>query len=241
MSEKFNTDMGKEPKSGFLAWLDNFWYHYKWHSIISLFLVFTISVCTLQMCSKESYDIHILYAGSHAFSRQSVDGDVPEYYKTKSTVSRFASDFDGNGEVNVSLRDLFLPTTEQMKDLGESEYQRAYEDRTNITTIMASSDYFLMFLSPEVYESYKDERRFMNIAVLCPELPESAFYGEGGMALKLSSLDASDVSGLSSLPSDTVICLRSTNFSSHLNKKSNKEAYERAEKTLLKLIEYSAQ
>ena len=28
---------------------ENFWYHYKWHSIVALFLVITLVICALQL------------------------------------------------------------------------------------------------------------------------------------------------------------------------------------------------
>ena len=239
MDEKFNTGEVCAAKSGFLTWLDNFWYHYKWHSIIALFLVFAITTCTLQMCSRESYDIQILYAGNHALSRQSTDADTPEYYKAKNTLSRFVSDYDKNGEVNVSLRDLFIPDEEQMKDLTEAEYSRAFEDRTNLAPIMLSSEYFLCFLSPDIYEYYKNEERLANISEFAPEGISVEYYDGTGMAVRLSSCPFYELGGFSTLPPDTLICLRSLNFSNHLNKDSNEAAYKAARETLIKILSFS--
>ena len=50
-------------RSPFLKKLDNFFYHYKWHTVAALFLAIVIIVCSLQTCSKESYDVEIMYAG----------------------------------------------------------------------------------------------------------------------------------------------------------------------------------
>ena len=239
MDEKLNTGEAYPSKKGFLAWLDNFWYHYKWHSIVALFLVFTVTVCTLQMCQKESYDIYILYAGNHAYSRQSADADTPEYIKAKSTLSRFVSDYDENGEINVSLRDLFIPKDEDMSDLTESEYSRAYEDRTSLSTLMVSGEHFLCFLAPEIYEYYKDSGRLADIRTIVPGDLNVEYYDESGKAISLSSTAFSTLAGFSDLPSDTVICLRSTGLSTHLDKKSNQEAFDRAKETLLKILKFS--
>lgn len=239
MDEKLNTGNTSRDKKRFFVWLDNFWYHYKWHSLIALFLVFTVTVCTLQMCSKESYDIHILYAGSHAFSRQSTDGDTPEYVKAKRTLSNFVSDYDGNGEVNISFRDLFVPDNDKMSELSEAQYSRAFEDRNNLGTLMVSGNHYLCFISAEVYENYKDTGRLVNIKALLPNMTNLKYYDDTGMAIRLSNTDFASLSGFSSLPSDTLICLRSVNFSTHLNKKSNQKAYLRAEETLIKILSYS--
>ena len=239
MDEKLNTDEIVYKKRGFLAWLDNFWYHYKWHSLIALFLVFTVTVCTLQMCDKESYDVQILYAGSHAFSRQSENADTPEYVKAKTSLSKFARDYDGNGEVNISFRDLFVPDSDKMSDLAESEYSRAYEDRTNLGTLMVSGDHYLCFLSGEVYENYKGTGRLMNLRAMYGENSDIQYYDDTGEAILLSSTDFSSLSGFSELPEDTLICLRSTNFSTHLNKKANQKAHDRAKETLDGILNYS--
>ena len=58
-------DRKKERKHGKIyKWFDNFWYHHKWKTIICLFLVVTILVCTLQMCRREEKgDISVMLAG----------------------------------------------------------------------------------------------------------------------------------------------------------------------------------
>ena len=240
MEEKLNTGDTIAPKNGFFAWLDNFWYHYKWHSLISLFLVFMITVCTLQMCSKESYDIQILYAGPHSFSRQSVDADTPEYLKARQSLARFSSDYDDDGAVKVSFRDLFVPDNDSMGDLAESEYSRAYEDRTNLGTLMVSGNHYLCFISSEVYENYKGTGRFVNLKALVGDDADVEYFDDTGEGIYLSSTDFSSLSGFSDLPEGTLIVLRSTNFSTHLNKRSNEETYKKAEETLLKILKYSA-
>lgn len=239
MEEKINTGEDVRVKAGFLAWLDNFWYHYKWHSLIALFLVFTVTVCTLQMCEKESYDIQILYAGPHAFSRQSENADTPEYVKARQSLARFSADYDGDGKVKVSFRDLFVPDKDSMSDLTESEYSRAYEDRTNLGTLMVSGEHYLCFVSPEVYENYKGTGRLMNLKALVGENTSLQYYDDTCEGIYLSSADFSSLSGFSELPEDTLIVLRSVNFSTHLNKKSNQKTYGKAKETLLKILSYS--
>ena len=241
MDEKLNTGEIHREKRGFFLWLDNFWYHYKWHSLIALFLVFTVTVCTLQMCQKESYDIQILYAGEHAFSRRSDDADKPEYNKARDTLSQFVKDYDGDGEKNISFRDLFIPKEEQMGSLTESEYRRAYDDRTNLNTLLVSGEYYLLFLSPEIYVDYSAESgRLANLKPFVNEGTPLEYYDDTGTAVYLSSTALYSLSGFSDLPSDTLICVRSANFSSHLNKKKNQKSYEKAVETVTKILNRSA-
>ena len=117
MNENFNQNSADTTlKRGFLAWLDNFWYHYKWHTIISLFLVFAITICTVQSCQKTSYDIRIMYAGSHTIKRQSEGADIPEYTKVLTALKAVTPDFDDNGKSDVALLDLHVLTNAEMQE-----------------------------------------------------------------------------------------------------------------------------
>jgi len=95
-------------------------------------------------------------------------------------------------------------------------------------------------MSAEVYENYRGTGRLMNLKALVGDTVEVQYYDEGGEGIYLSSTDFSTLSGFSALPEDTLIVLRSVNFSTHLNKKSNQKAYDKAEETLLKILNYSA-
>ena len=88
--------------------VENFWYHYKWHSLVALFLVFTILVCSLQMCEKNNYDIYITYAGGKEISRTVEGGDVSEYASFVSTLASLGCDYDGDGVSSVSFSSLFI-------------------------------------------------------------------------------------------------------------------------------------
>ena len=47
---------------------ENFWYHYKWHTIVSLFLVFVLLFLGLQSCQKQEYGYFMMYAGPKSLS-----------------------------------------------------------------------------------------------------------------------------------------------------------------------------
>lgn len=45
-----------------LKWLDNFWYHYKWPFLISLFFIITFAVCLVQCSTRTTSDAYIAFA-----------------------------------------------------------------------------------------------------------------------------------------------------------------------------------
>ena len=68
--------------------LKNFWYHYKWHSVVALVVVIALLVCTLQLCKKESYDTYILYAGSKSIGRTGEGGGDAEIETVTSSLEK---------------------------------------------------------------------------------------------------------------------------------------------------------
>ena len=244
-NERIDAD-GMKINGGFFKWLENFWYHYKWHSLIALFLVFTVTICTLQMCEKEKYDVNVLYAGGHAFSRESEGADYSEYQKIMSGLKSFTEDHDGDGKVSVSFRDLYAPTEDELANEDEDVYfSRAYEDKQILTSTMMTGEYFLCFFSPEVFESYdKVEGDGVGVFTVLPSvLPDGSsveYYNDKATGIKLSSLDLYSLAGFSSMPEDTVIAIRNTAFSTHLDDDRNTRDYERSLDMLLKMTSYDA-
>ena len=51
-------------------WLDNYWYHYKWTTIIVVSFAVILTICIVQMATKETYDITVLYTGPHIFIKE---------------------------------------------------------------------------------------------------------------------------------------------------------------------------
>ena len=248
--QEFNNDtldnsqasVKKEPLS---ARLDNFWYHYKWHSLIALFLIFAITVCTLQMCNKESYDVHVLYSGEYEIERRSSDGNIPEYQMFLSSIGRVTKDYDGDGESRVTLKDLFMLSKDEIKQVEASkEYEVNYalinENKQILSDTIMYSEYYVCLLSPDVYEQYKVIDGVEIFAPLSPFVEEGIiveYYTDS--AVLLSSTGFSKLPGISSLPSDTLICLKNPSvFASHFNEKETAKNYERGSETIKNILNY---
>ena len=227
------------PKGRFLTWLDNFWYHYKWHTLISLFLVFTLTVCIFQMCDRTKYDTYILYSGGHTFERTGKNGDFPEYDKALTTLEGFALDYDDNGEVKISFRALYTPTDDELRENDkDSAYSLAYSDRQDLDVIMKSSDYYLCFLSASVFNEFNKVGLFRDLTPLISDTENYTFCGEGTTGIFLTSLPFASLGGFNNLPSDTVICMRVIPGINHLNEKETTKIYTRSEEVLRKILAY---
>ncbi len=227
--------------SPFLTWLENFWYHYKWHTIAAVFAVVVLTVCLVQCSRQRDYDIYVMYAGGETFSRKSEGGDIPEYTKMLGALQKHAGDYDENGEVTLSFSDLFVPSPEEQKALGDNlDFSSMREDIKTLNDRMAYSEYYVFLVSKYVYDEYhvkSDIELFAPIKKYCPEGNDFVF--EGDNAVYLSSTDLYKLAPFSDLPEDTLICIRiNSEVTSAFSKKKNAELYRRAQEYITALLAY---
>ena len=243
------------PKGRFGIWFENFWYHYKWHSIIALFIIFVIVICSVQMCSKEEYDVHIVYAGGEHVMGDKSDGDIPLYSTILKSLNEAVYDFDGNGTVNTSFEALYMLTAEEiaeiekeildLKEKGEEHLSLNYVQLTENENLfrerIAYSDIYVFLLSDTVYKKYQtyeyDVPMFASIRELANPDSEIEFLDDS--AAYLHSTPFGSLPGLSDLPENTVIVLRSVNaLSSHFNKDETNELFENSKKVVENMLNY---
>lgn len=189
--------------------IQNFWYHYKWHTVVSLVLVVAILICSLQFCSRESYDAYILYAGSKKIGRTSKDGDVAEIVTLISSLKRISDDFDENGEVSVNFSGLYYLSPDEVAKADATDTALLTTDKSTLSSLLEHSEYYLCFISVDVYEAYKkvaDNDLFIPLDEYRATNPELNYYSDS--AIYLSSTSAYKLPALSNLPDDTLICIR---------------------------------
>ena len=229
-----NTNIKMTPKQ----WIENFWYHYKWHTVVGVFAVLVVVMLTVQMCTKQDYDAHIMYAGNYNISTLSQDGDLPEYKKITSALSAVCPDSNGDGKIDVNLQKLFVLTPEQSSELDAddtSSLSLSQKDSETLDNMLVVGNYYVCFMSYDLFmekDAIYDGAIFEPIAKYATdESIEYEYASERGIFLR--SLPYA--SGLS-LPDDTVVCLRSMNgYSSVIGSKENQRNFEIGE-TIIKNI-----
>ena len=230
------------------AKLDNFWYHYKWHTIITAFVVFVIAVCSIQCAGNTDYDIQILYAGNHAFGRTSIDGGYSEYMETVSSFTALSKDYDENGSVDISFLDLYLLSKEEIAEIeNDSEnsvpHRLLQENTTMLKNNLDMSEYYVCFLSERLFRQYSEGEgnlgRFAKISNYTADGVTYDFVSEYG--IRLSSLNIKDMPGLSNLDADdTIVCIRNISaMSSMFSKKQSEIQFARSEDFLRALLSCS--
>lgn len=221
-------------KSGFAAWLDNFWYHYKWGFIGVLVAAVILFVCIAQSCSKREEDILIVYAGP-AYMLQTELASLVEVMSN--TMPR---DFDNNGDKFAALDAFQIFSEEQIKKITsetDSDGKPGYVDRTRNSNnfdqynkYVLTGDSSVYLLDPSLYEKLKSNDRLCKLSDVLTDIPNGAI-DEYGVRLGDTALYA-EYGVMKVLPEDTVICLARPNQIG----KSGKEKYYIREKEMFAAI-----
>ena len=206
-------------RSPFLTKLDNFFYHYKWHSVIALFLTVVVLVCSLQMCGQKEYDLEVMYAGPKNLANKQTVLDIQNAF------AQVAEDRTGDGEksinlvsywVNDSLWDLTPEEKEEYgNDLGHL-MNNSYNNENAFVDEIAAGNVIICLLSPYLFHMIDDEAGFRRVSDVFPDLAEYeeevCVYDEDGkinrFGVVLAKTSFGEMAGLSSLPKDTILCVR---------------------------------
>ncbi|MBR3996223.1 MAG: hypothetical protein IKI97_13225 [Clostridia bacterium] len=179
--------------------LENYWYHYKWHTLLGAFSLIIALVCIVQCTGRKEPDAMIMYAGRY---------NVPDEYREQPIDSVMKEDYNGDGEKKADVFQLIIPINEidgeyELKDAvaqtNNAEFQRFY-------TEVASGSTVIYLLHPLFYEQAK------SMGVLCPlsdvlegDVPE---YAVDEYGIPVSKLFAYRRTTLCHYPPDSIICIR---------------------------------
>lgn len=249
-NEKLNgADIKVEGR--FLRWLENYWYHYKWPTVIVSFFVIVLLVCTLQMCTKETEDISVVYAGPVQLSSSEMGAmeSVLNFIMPK--------DFDGSGQKASAFINYQIYSEEQIKnaqsnreeeieenlgndgahtapDEAPAQINRHYNttNYNNFFKYIQTGESSICFLDPSIYEELKGER-LMKLSDVLGYETENSFDGYG---IKLSELGIYEAyAAVRMLPDDTVVCILKPLV---MGKSSKEEMYAREKDMFRAVVEF---
>lgn len=208
-------------------WPDNFWYHYKWVTLVTAFFTVTLSIIIIQMITKTNPDSNILYGGPAVLTAN----------QTKEIENAFNAllpeDFNGDGEKITSLQAITLMTKEQIAkaeaEAAENSSVFVYNpqslenNKTSFSTQLFSGEYVICLIDPEQYKNAYKAGGFAPLSELFGEnnIPE---YAYDDCALLLSETNFSKFfTAMSVFPDDTLICVRKMSSVSAIKGKSKAE------------------
>lgn len=120
----------------FKMWLENFWYYYKWHTIVALVVVLAITVSLAQCVTRRQYDYSVIFAcGEAKFSNAQLEA-------LQEQLNPFAEDLNGDGVANVQL-------IECTYDTATSSLQTVQTARQKMQSILMNDNRALLIISDD--------------------------------------------------------------------------------------------
>ena len=123
--------------------IDNFWYYYKIHVLVVVFILFVASVFIKDIVTKVDYDYSVAFVTEEMMTNEEISS-------IQSVFDGEAEDLNGDGEIHVEVQNYTIPQ-------GDSaDPQLVAAGQTKLTVDIQEGTSMIFFLSPGCYESYKD-------------------------------------------------------------------------------------
>ena len=212
----------------FKKWFENYWYHYKWTTIVVLFFVIVIGIGVGQMATKDTYDINILYSGPILLNQDQTVGieDAFEFVLPR--------DFNEDEEKSVLIHRITVLSDEQLaakQEEAAKEDDKVYYDLktrsdniSQVTTLFATGETTICLMDPYMYNMYLSQGAFLTLEEVLGEKPS---YVRDDYSVMLADTPFGQYfEALQVLPEDTVLCIRKAAVFSGGSKKKSGEQYE---------------
>ena len=229
----------------FLKWLDNYWYHYKWHTIVIAFFV-VMGVFTFRQCiNRQEGDLTVAYAGGYTLNSN-------EHNNIAKVLGSLVPDEKGDGgHLSVVLSAYSIYTDEELRALYTDENGElaiaAYNNAKQVSldhfqtfsTYLMTGDSAVWFVSEYVYRDCGLD--FSHIA-----RPLAEVYGEDlpAVAYDAYAIRLADTElyryydALKVLPEDTLILLP---HSYVWGESANEESYRFFEALFRAIVDFKAE
>ena len=215
MSEREEKQDAREiavKKGKFLSWLDNYWYHYKWHTVVVAFVLTVCLFCFGQCVRRETGDVTVAYVGGYSMNTtqrnsfiQSLSILVPKAETEDETVTVLLSDYVvfSDEELRVMFTD--PETGDFAVSAYESMRQQCVQNMRNFGDYVMTGECGLYFVRESVYKEQNLKTLAAPLSDYCDIMPECA-YDE--YAIRLSDTAFYRYyEAIQFLPEDTLVVL----------------------------------
>ena len=176
MAEKYGTVPPKFTK----AWWEYFWMYYKWHTIITVFVILAVVVTIYGKVTAEKFDLTLTYAGDYSYSDEGTE-------KIEEILSPLCEDIDENGEKNLYFSQLNFGGAN-----SDPEYMMAMS--TKLQMSFAEDETYIFIVSKEIADAYSGEKA--DECVFAPldswlkeDIPDDLIYSAHGKGYGINVSD----------------------------------------------------
>ena len=213
------------PKGRVAKALENYWYHYKWHTIIVAFFVFVFGVCFAQCAGNKHADVLVTYAGGYTLSGE-------ERNTMDNILTQLATN-PGEERCDVVFNTYSIYTEEELRaqyfgdetdsaqnSAALSAYNSAKQNNinylSNFSNFLLTGESAVFFVSEWVYSTRMKPDRLMSLESVLGETPDSA-YDAYAIRLRDTAL-YQYYEALQFLPEDTLVVLMQPTFVGEISK-----------------------
>ncbi len=118
----------------------NFWYHYKWHTIVSVFAIITLTVLIVQTINRVNYDMQVVYF-TYTPVLDNQTAEIGDY------LEKLSKDINGDGEVNIQVVNCSVSPEETANQYNNTMF-------TKVQSLIAAEPKAQLFITDEKSEEY---------------------------------------------------------------------------------------
>ncbi len=223
-----------------LKWLDNFWYHYKWHVLVGLFIVVFLVVAVGQMINKEKVDAYIMYAGPTSFMPSEVE-------EMQNAFKEIMPDLNGDGKKIVEFINILHMTDEDIENNRKQAEKDGVEYKPDLDFIaeqkqklklqLAAGDAYILLLDPDAYsEDYE-----LGMYNTLEKLGIESEYAYDDSSVKFRDTDYGKFYPIfEKLPKDTLLTFKVLNVMGKSKGKSEQKKFDNQLELMKKMLEFES-
>ncbi len=132
----------------FMEKLKNYWFHYKWHTLGSIFAIISLTILISQCASRPNWDMKVVYFTYTPVIDQQLE-PVSDYLES------ISKDVNGDGEINIQVINCSTPS-------AEKNYQQHLSVVKRLQNIMAVDAETLLFITDNESAEYFDKESIDN-------------------------------------------------------------------------------
>ena len=225
-----NEEAKSEEKPTFKSRLESFWYFYKWHAIIGALLAVALVISVIQLFRNTDPDAYMMYVGPSTL-----------YVKNKDEMTERAArdiyDYNGDGKTYVSLLEI---TVGMGEDMPYTAYEANVDANKRFLSELASGDSVVYLLEESFFEKANEQGLLCPLAeIVDPSLLPDDMYDACGV--RVSELDYFKQAGFSSVPDDTLLCIRRSPESDSIQYGRTPEYWACNKALVVKMLTYKAE
>lgn len=195
----------KTPRGKF----DNYWYHYKWHTIVVIAISIVLTVMIWQLVTRDNPDYRLVIATNSYVPQQAAD-------TLEAAFEEYGRDIDGDGKVEMSVEVIMLG--------GDMQYGMA--NQTKLIAHLSTADVMLFAFDKKTLEDNIKAREKDGFKFFAPIDVEVDGLEDEGRYWNWKDSPLQDDKVMEGMPKDLYFGVRSISGTS--DKKSSKKLYDQS-------------